>query len=208
MKNFIVLLLLIVCGNIGRGQENPSQHYLFPDFREGTISYKSGSPNQAKLNYNRLTHEMVFVNKGSMLALYDTNIDTIYLENKKFVLDQDRFLEVFAVKNRLIYIDHTASYIPPAANAGMGGTSQTAGQNSVANVKLISGIYNLSLPNYRIIPADDLYFKSDAGLIRLNVKNLEKQYPNKSKEIKKLIRERNLSLEKLNDLREVFDILD
>ena len=41
-------------------------HYLFPEFTQGVILMKSGIRNDALLNYNSLTEQMIFEKKTSL----------------------------------------------------------------------------------------------------------------------------------------------
>jgi len=56
-------------------------HYVFPDFVKGSVKMKNGITEEAVMDYNMLTEEMVFEKNGTKLDLKNTN-DLITLINK------------------------------------------------------------------------------------------------------------------------------
>ena len=70
-------------------------HYLFPEFTKGVVLMKTGVKNEALLNYNSLTEEMIFDNKGTKLALGQLDqVDTVYIQNRKFFPLNKKFVEI------------------------------------------------------------------------------------------------------------------
>lgn len=209
MTKQIIFLALVLLGRLTFAQQNTSLHYVFADFVQGSVYYQTGAPVVARLNYNRLTHEMVFSDKGKLLAIGNVSrIDSILIMGRKFIPDKERFLEILPTAKGDLFIDRTADYIPPAANGGMGSTSQTAGQNAVRDIKLLSGIYNLSLPEFKVIPKDEIYLRLEQEYTRVNAKALEKKFPDQATRIKKLIREGKINLQKQEDLQKLFKSLN
>ena len=94
------LHLIVVCCLLGYGifaQSNSAKQltqYLFPDFAEGSVLQKSGTVTKTTLNYNTLTQEMIFKQGDQFLALDKLHeIDTVFLNNKKFVPAGELFYE-------------------------------------------------------------------------------------------------------------------
>ena len=78
MRSILVLLLLgFSLGNVyAQKQKVEIYHYVFPEFRKGTVLMKSGTKNEAMLNYNALTDEMIFDQNGKKLAMAIYQIST------------------------------------------------------------------------------------------------------------------------------------
>ncbi|MGE4514751.1 MAG: hypothetical protein AB7E26_13205, partial [Chryseobacterium sp.] len=96
MKRLIILLHLINITTLTILSQTESTHYLQPDFADGTVIMKNGTKNQALLNYNMVTEEMVFYQGEQILALADPtliNLDTVVIGDRKFILnDKNKFV--------------------------------------------------------------------------------------------------------------------
>ncbi len=59
------------------------------------VKMKSGETSNQVLNYNILTNEMIFNNAEKYLAIASPeNVDTIYINNRKFIPLNNKFYEV------------------------------------------------------------------------------------------------------------------
>ena len=203
MTKYIALAILAICCLTSKAQDGQISHYVFPDFVNGTIKFKDGTTIAALLNYNTLSEEMIFKQSGGFLAVSETaKIDTVTIDDRYFIPETDFFYEVVNVKNKVLYVKHKASIILPAANAGIGGTSQTAGQTSTVSIRTMNGIYNLKMPDsYRVIPGTSFFMRTAKGYQRINSANsLATVYPGKLEIIKASIKANKLNLAKLPDL--------
>lgn len=103
MKYFIFIssCLLLIAQNIlaqdSGDQVKPSQKYIyrFPSFSEGTIIFRNGIINSARLNYNIAADEMHFISQsGDTLSLAEpATIYFISLQGSRFYY-QNGFLQV------------------------------------------------------------------------------------------------------------------
>ncbi|GEO07796.1 hypothetical protein [Segetibacter aerophilus] len=124
MKHVFVAVCLLVSINSLRAQENgytaPINPYVFPTFVEGTAKQKSGEVNKALFNYNTVTEEMIFDQGGKQLALDKIeNIDTVYIEDRKFIPFGNVFYEVATTGKIPLFIQHKMQLIPPGNNSGL-----------------------------------------------------------------------------------------
>ncbi|HOT65045.1 MAG TPA: hypothetical protein PLV98_06430, partial [Dysgonamonadaceae bacterium] len=105
-----------------------------PEFVSGTILMKDGTKNQAFLNFNAATEEMVFKQNDQVLALADVTlnqIDTIFIEDRKFVVHEKKIMEVLRQSSSYtLFAQYKCRVIPPGKPAGYGGTSQTSASDS------------------------------------------------------------------------------
>ena len=85
---------------------NPSP-YVFPEFVKGTVLQKGGGVVEAVLNYNTITQEMMFAQNGSNMVMDQAdNIDTIYIENRKFIPARSVYLEKLTDTSVPLYIQY------------------------------------------------------------------------------------------------------
>jgi len=88
MKRIFYLLILSLLVSVANSQEQNLgiTHYLFPEFTKGVVLMKTGLKNETLLNFNSLTEEMIFENKGVKLALDQLNqVDTVRV-NSSFTI--------------------------------------------------------------------------------------------------------------------------
>ena len=93
----IVIIGLIFISSYAQNEVQGITHYLFPEFIQGTILMKAGDTRETLLNYNSLTEEMIFETNGRKLAIAPRDIvrmDTIYINNRKFIPMEDYFIEI------------------------------------------------------------------------------------------------------------------
>ena len=82
---------MILCSGIVElfGQTNTGGKFpqlLFPDFNKGIVQMKTGKTNSALLDYNTVDEEMLIEQNGGCYVLSKPeDIDTIYLQNRKFI---------------------------------------------------------------------------------------------------------------------------
>ena len=66
MKHIYCILIfgLMSISSYAQPKFKEVSHYLFPEFTQGVVLMKDGGKNETLLNYNSLTEEMIFENKG------------------------------------------------------------------------------------------------------------------------------------------------
>lgn len=60
MKIKSLLLLLFITVSLYAQETDSLSHYVFPEFKPGVVLLKNGVRNNANLNYNAATEEMIF----------------------------------------------------------------------------------------------------------------------------------------------------
>lgn len=167
-------------------QDKPLElsHYVFPEFTPGQVLMKNGVKNIVALNYNTLSEEMIFDDKGVKLAISDEQlnaIDTVFIANRKFVRLEKSFLELAAATPRL-YIEYKCRIKYPGKVNGPGGrTSQTSSSETYTPTDFRRIIYEVVLPNgYDTNPYRYYWIEKDGALKKFkNLNQLAKLYPNK-----------------------------
>ncbi len=203
MRTILSSLILCLIASFGQSQSHKVElsHYIFPEFIKGTVLLKSGAKNPTMLNYNSLTEEMIFDTNGKKMAIArPEDIDTVYIEDRKFFPMNDKFVELIYHNKIELYAAHKCSVVDPGKPAAYGGTSQTSSTTSYSS--LISGgqAYQLKLPDgYTTKPYTNYFMKRDDKLTMfVNLRQLSKLFSEKSDQFKKYVKENKVDIEDLD----------
>ncbi len=176
------------------------EHYLYPEFTKGVVLMKTGVNQDVMLNYNSLTEEMVFEDKGQKLAIGDEakqSIDTIFINNRRFVVVNNAFLELLHHADFHIYADHKCRLSMPGSPVGYGGTSHTASVTSLSSLNADGQFYQLKLPDSYETKAYTHYWIKKNGMMTefTNMRPLRRFYNNKRAEYNAYTNQHNVSFE-------------
>jgi hypothetical protein len=143
-------------------------HYLFPDFIRGSVFLSSGVKQATILNYNTLTEEMVFQDRGRILAIGEESlakIDSITIEGRKFVPIDNKFFEILHESGHNVLAEHKCRVNMPGRQVGYGGTSHTSSVTSVSSLQADGLFYQLKLPdNYETQPYTNYWIEKGGEL--------------------------------------------
>lgn len=198
MKRMFYLLLLSLFVFVGYSQEKMQNitHYLFPEFTKGVVLMKTGVKNETLLNFNSLTEEMIFENKGTKLAIGNIDqIDSIYIKGRKFFPLNGKFLELILHSKYDLYAEHKCSIKDPGKPAAYGGSSQTSATTTYSTFFSGSQVYDLKLPESFETKAYTFYWlkKNDELIKFISVRQLSKIFGEKSSQFKKYTKENDVS---------------
>ena len=192
MKFFITSIFLIVFSLSGFSQKTTTKsiHYVLPEFSTGTILMKDGSKQTGLFNYNALSENFALKKDEEILALSKsviTNLDTVYVANRKFFKKDDKFYELLLKSDRELYVEYKCKLSSSTeASSGYGGTSQTTSGRSVVAIENTGNMYALELPEgYNVSLDIDYWIKKDKVLTKITTLNhFKKVYKDQKKEIK------------------------
>lgn len=179
--NLIVVACLLCAGIFAQVTVKPLTQYLYADFTEGRVLQKSGSVSKTTLNYNMLTQEMIFKQGEQLLALDKIkDIDTVFLNNTKFIPGDNMFYEVATQTPVALLIQYSSDIIPQGGETGYG-KSQTTAVTNVTDLKSGGRAYALSLPDEFAFKNRTAYFlKKDGSAIAINnLKDVKKVFDGK-----------------------------
>lgn len=206
MKKLIILSIqmLACCSLFARADRNAKQftQYLFPEFTEGTVLQKSGTTTKTLLNYNTLTQEMIFKQGNDFLAIADpASVDTVFLNNEKFIYANNLFYEVAANAPVGLYIQHTSDIISSGAETGFGKT-QTTAASGLTDLKSSGKAYSLSLTDEYTIKNKTAYLlKKDGNFITINnLKDVKNVFSGKENLIDDYAKKNKVSFKKDDDV--------
>jgi hypothetical protein len=213
MRSIYLLIFFCFISATGFSQKNKTEisHYIFPEFKKGTVVMHSGTKNSTMLNYNAATEEMIFDENGKKLAISKLeDIEAIYIDDRKFIPLQNKFVEIIYENIYELYASHRCSVIDPGKPAAYGGTSQTSATTSYSSIIAGGQVYELSLPQGFETKAYTEYMikKDDKVSQFLNLRQLSKQFSSNSELFKKFVKEHNVTYEDQESLIELIKFME
>ncbi len=187
-------------------------HYLFPNFSDGVILMRSGAQNTLSLNLNTLTEQMVFDNKGQKLAIAKKEmplIDTIYLQNRKFVVLNQKFVESVHHSNWSLFKEYQSKLIENKPS-GYGGPTETSSSSFVTHMKGNGRLMELEIPDgYKIKSTSFYWLRKDGALKKISkIKDLKKLYPEKVSLFKDYLKNNKVEYNNPESLINLIDYLE
>jgi hypothetical protein len=213
MKQIYYLFILCLFVFVGFSQEKQQNltHYVFPEFTEGIVLMKNGVLNEALLNYNALTEEMIFENNGVKLAvaLVD-NIDTIYIRGRKFFPLKGKFVELLYHSKFDLYAEYKCNLKDPGKPSGYGTSSQLGAATTYSTFFSGNRVYDMKLPEaYETNPFTIFWLKKENEVIKFtSIRQLLKASENKSGQLKKYIKDHKVSINDHESLIGLLKILE
>jgi len=207
-KNLIVLIVILFTGMLFKlsGQTTSTgsmPQYLFHDFTTCDIKMKSGQTQTQEMNYNTITEKMVFTRDKKYYDLTNPEmVDTIILQNCRFVPAGKAFYEVLVSGPVSLFIQHKGDLMSAGKPVGYGGTSQVASANYINAIELDGLQVNLQLPSDYIVKSSPVYWirKGDEWSSFNGEKQFLKIFPDKAVQIKGFIKENRIKFDKSENL--------
>jgi hypothetical protein len=215
MKNFVfrspgrlifTIIILILCSIQICAQTEPGQNmvqYLFPGFVKSVVKMKAGKDLYLLLNYNTVTETMVFLQNGQFFDMQNAEaVDTVYLNNKKFIPFENVFLEVIVNGAIPFYFQHKGSLVDPGKPSGYGGTSELAASNYISSLSRSTGYYNIKLPSgFNVIQSFVNWVRVKSGMTSfINERQFLKIFPDKAVQIKQFMRKSGIKFYEGDDM--------
>jgi len=201
MKNILILFLLFSTAALSQPEARSVQitHYILDTFYNGTILMKSGQKQDYMLNYNTLTHEMIFERAGERLAIAQPeDVDTVYINDRKFVYANKMFYEVLATTPVPLFVEYIGSVIRTGSEIGYGMSSSTTGGNGVSSIVQSGKLYDLHLPyDYKVKVKKKYWLRKGFNYYEANnAKHIIEVFPDKEKLIRELIKKNKTDFSK------------
>jgi hypothetical protein len=204
----ISLLLLFPCltDSLLQAQSDTAKyetHYVLPEFVKGTVKMKDGRTEEALMDYNKLTEEMIFEKNGRMLALDSLEkIDTVYIDARVFVPHEKIFYELLVKGPVSLFLQHKCNLLAAGNPAGYGGTTETGAASNISFLTSTGRAYKMHLPrDYHVTDASMYWIRKNGEFSRANTTSqITGAFPEHKKEIKQFIKDHKLDLKKSEDL--------
>jgi hypothetical protein len=177
--------------------------FLYPDFSTGVVKMKDGKIISEKMNYNTVTGKMVFYRNGKLMDLVNPEtIDTITLQNNKFVFFEDAFLEVLVNGHVTLFIQNKSDLSSTGRPGPYGTKSQTSSPVSVPKLYADNNTYNLKLgEEFVVTPSPINWIRIDNEMHKiLTSRQFFKLFPVNDDKIKEYINKNKLNIKKTDDM--------
>lgn len=184
--------------------------YRYPQFKEGTVTFFTGTTTAGKLNYNLLLGEMQFISPSS---------DTLSLANeatiKEIKIGENRFY--YDLKNGYLEVREEYQSIKLAIKqsfrvAGIekiGGYQQSSAVSSIKNYSILangnSSVKRLEAKGDIVLSKEKLYFFIDQNnrFYKANKSNLLKIFVKNKKTIESYIRDESIDFDNEESLKKI-----
>jgi hypothetical protein len=208
MRKFIcVLLVTIPFISNAQFQTDSSRFkvFLYDHFINGYVLLKSGVVEEAPLNYNTDDQSVYFIRNGKYMILSGLEeIDTVYLQNKKFVPLKSNLFEVITDSlGTSVFITYSNLKKPLVATAGHGGSSRQSA-NEVSNTVTSTYVNGGKLNHTSVEIEKHFWIIRKKKMYRAdNLKQLKTAYPSNAREIEKFITDNQINFILNEDLLKV-----
>ena len=195
---FLLIMSLLILNSYGQEQGRNITHYLFPEFTKGVVLMKNRVKEEALLNYNALTEEMIFEKNSVKLAIAQPEaVDTIFIGTRKFCLVNGKFFELVLRSKCDLYVEHKCKLKDPGKPSGYGGSSQTSATSTYSSFFSGNQVYEMKLPEtFETIPYSFYWLKKDGKLVKfVSLRQLAKIFPEKSDLVKQYIKSDDVSFD-------------
>ena len=177
--------------------------FLFPEFSKAALKMKTGKDMTLILNYNTLTQNMVLLQNGQLYDMKNQeSVDTVYLQNRKFIPFGKLFYEVIVNAPIPFFIQYKSTLRETGTPAGYGITSTTSASTYISNFEHSNNFYNLKLPPKFQINLSPVYWVRINGnnLSFITERQLLKMFPDRAEKMKQFIKGSKLRIENREDL--------
>lgn len=210
MKKFFFTILIAFTSLSLQAQvnviEQPISHYILEDFTIGLIYMKDGVISRGALNYNSVTEEMLFKDKGRILAIGKSEVDlvdTVVVGGKIFYPYNGKFLEIAYKKDGVeLQVEHKCRVIEPPKPSAFGTTTETANSKSYTNLTANGMFYSLKLPEgFRVVPFKYYWFRDGDSMTKvINTRQLAKYFSKDKAKYDRYMKENKVSFNKAEDI--------
>jgi hypothetical protein len=171
MRKYFLLVFILIAAIKSQAQYVTDsvnmKPFLYDQFLNGTVQLKSGEIESVPLNYNTDNQSIVFIKNGKYLVIEDLEtVDTIYLQQKKFIPVNKYFFSVVTESAPIsLVVSYSNKMQPMMSTADHNGSSkQNVSQvsNTVTDVyatKLYKGNYSVEIRKHYWFKKNGLVYK-------------------------------------------------
>ena len=200
---FFLLIGTVLNVNAQGNSDRPLPQFLFPVFADGVIIMKDASKSEARLNYNMVEEAMISEKDGVYWRSQNPAlIDTIYLQNRKFVPVDNAFYEILATGEATFFLENKSKYVSVGEDIGYGVKSHSIDHTELTRFETWSSVVTVELPkNVTISKVSVNWVRRNGSMQRFNSeKQLLKMFPEKKIQISDYIDKQKINLKVREDL--------
>jgi hypothetical protein len=188
--------------------------YYYPQFTNGKVFLRDGSKGAAKMNYNRLYGQMLFINpQGDTLALADEkNIKFIVIDRDTFHYGEG-YVRLIANYGVVKLAEKQIWVVADVRKIGTHGTpTNTVAITSLSNYSDANGrakSYDLLINEDIIMRKETQYYFGDeySHFVRTSKKRLLNLFPKEERSIENYLKENKVNFDKKDDLEKLCQFL-
>lgn len=208
----LICIIFCCCFNLkAQNPDSPKSAFLFDSFTKGNVLLKNKLLSNNSLNYNCVKQVFHFMDNGQEMILDDnSNVDTIYIDNRKFVPHLKRFAEYIPVGNTMLLVDYKTKALPIGKVGAYGTTSQGSVQNIDYNPVNQQKMEVVDNSVYQFKTENTYYLLQDQKKKKFNnTKSFLKLFPKEQEEsISSFIKEQKINFEKVDDVKKLIKFAD
>lgn len=209
-----ITAVIIILSTFFSFSQSRTEHYVLPKFTDGLILMKNGEKRTGVLNYNALAERMILKTNGRMAPLeggYDNPVDTVYVDNRKFVNKGGKYSESLINSKVLLEVDYYCALKTNVENRNAYGSSSQTGSSAVAADVLSQGsLYKLQLPPAYIaeLKLRYQYVKNGEESVINSLRQIRKLYPDFKKEFDSFKKSYKVDFEDVLAVARLIDYLE
>ena len=202
---YLLLIILTCCSFVSNAQKK--RIFLFEEYTNGSVLLKNGSKVSVLLNYDASNRKMMFKQDNMELILVNGDqIDTVYIDNRKFVPIGDSFREVVSLENGLVFIDWSLKNAYRGYKGAYGQLSQ-AKVEVINTAELTHDLYeNQYAEVYELKNANAYEFYHKGRFVRCKkMKDVLKVFPGQKDSIQLYIKKERINFSNVADALKLID---
>jgi hypothetical protein len=204
LKNIFTIAACLVSVHTFAQEAVALSHYVFPVFSKGLVFQKNGSTDEAMLNYNVLSREMIFESSpGQFLALANPEkIDSVVIYGRIFIPVNNEFYELLTRSVYPLYLQYSCTVKEPGNDIGYGMSSVTTASPAIKSLIKSGGAYTLKLPDgFEVVPVYNYWILADGKYEKSNnARQMAAALPGKKEKINELVKKNNTNFSKKQDI--------
>jgi hypothetical protein len=208
-----LVILIFSTGSLSGQSDNdrPLPQFLFPVFSKGIIKMKDGRTMTAILDYNMVDEEMVFQQGNVYMVLNKPEeIDTILLQNRKFVYVDKAFYEIIVKGRVTLFIQHKGRYTEVSTPTAYGMKSPTNATINITAAKAGNQTRQIEPPdNVKVSPAIVYWAKINGVMNKFtSERQFLKLFPESENKLKEFIKKSGIDIKSREGLFQLGNFLN
>lgn len=204
-KSIVFLLFWISLVNFNHIQAQSKRIMLFEEYGDGKVILKNKQEVVTKLNYDTANKKMMYLKDGvPMILMNDEQVDSVYIDNRRFISLHGLYLEVVAIDTKEVFIDWS---IKERYKGNRGAYGQVT-QNKVESINTAywtNSEYKKQLVEVRELENSNNYwfFINDKPIKCKSIKDLIKVFPDRKNDILAFVNEKGIDFKNASDAVEL-----
>jgi hypothetical protein len=203
MNNKITFSLFIIgCMFTILGHAQQKRIMLFNNYTNGTVLMINKARTEVPLNYDAANYHMMYLqDKKEMILTNNNDVDTIFINSRKFIPAGPLYLEVVSLSNGKIYINWQLKKTERGKAGAYGQATQSSIQVINTNRVNSGGVYeNQYTEIYELSNNNEYWLLYNGKYIKCkNMKDVLKRFSQKTDSIKSYIKEHHIDFNSIKD---------